>query len=262
MNFVKFFGCEFDILILLCRYVRDSELEEGLQGTMDRKSFKSLLARLVRDNSIKIFKIEIEVGSKNQELTLICAPQYNESDPQVQSIIEQQKMKLNFHDEGTMESSPEKAPKDTISESLEEMKNMIGSKKSQLTKKFDNKYGRINGVKPKFVRTRELHKYLFYLTRNYSGNADAKSKFLQYLHHENIDINAQIEEELENMEVYQTELSWKTFIPDIPKHKDWPDGWCFMSDILLRLPLSIFLQLVCLNYKIDGLDAYKDHPIR
>ena len=35
-----------------------------------------------------------------------------------------------------------------------------------------------------------------------------------------------------------------------------------MSDILLRLPLSIFLQLVCLNYKIDGLDAYKDHPIR
>ena len=68
------------------RYVRDSELEEGLQGTMDRKSFKSLLARLVRDEAIKIFKIEVEIGAKKQELTLVCSPHFSESDPQVTSF--------------------------------------------------------------------------------------------------------------------------------------------------------------------------------
>jgi general transcription factor 3C polypeptide 1 len=35
-----------------------------------------------------------------------------------------------------------------------------------------------------------------------------------------------------------------------------------MCDIILRMPLSLFLQLVCLNYKVDGLDDYINHPVK
>lgn len=35
-----------------------------------------------------------------------------------------------------------------------------------------------------------------------------------------------------------------------------------MCDVLLRLPLSIFLHLVNVNYEVVGLDEYLSHPIR
>ena len=249
--------------------IRDAEIEEGLKGTMDRKSLKSLLAGLERDEKIKMFNFTIEIeaeSKKNEEVTLICASHFKESDAQVRSVIEQEKMKLNFKPSdtnvNTVEVAKDKA-KESIEESIEEMKKMVDNKKSPMTKRYDAKYGRINGVKPKFLRTRELHKYLFYLTRDYHGCKDSnKPEFMTYLRHENIDINAQIESELENMEVYTTDLSWKTFIPPLPQHHGWSKGWCLMSDIILRMPLSLFLQLVCVNYKVEGLDAYKDHPIR
>ena len=130
-------------------------------------------------------------------------------------------------------------------------------------RRYDAKFGRINGVKPKFLRTRELHKYLFYLTRDYQGSRDStKTDLINHLRQESIDVNATIEAELESMDVYTSDLSWRTFIPPLPQHQGWQQGWCLMSDIILRLPLSLFLQLVCVNYKVEGLDAYKDHPIR
>ena len=256
------------------RIIRDAEVESGLKGTMDRKSLKSLLAGLERDEKLKMFKFNIETESKKEpeEITLICAFRFNESDPQIKSVIEQEKMKLHFKPSDQipqMEPVAKDKAKESIEESIEEMKNMVdgGSspKKSlpSIGRVYNAKYGRINGVKPKFLRTRELHKYLFYLTRDYQGSKNfTKTDFLNYIRQENIDINATIEDELESMDIYTSDLSWRTFIPPLPQHQGWQQGWCLMSDIILRLPLSLFLQLVCVNYKVEGLDAYKDHPIR
>ena len=36
----------------------------------------------------------------------------------------------------------------------------------------------------------------------------------------------------------------------------WGDGWCLMCDVLLRLPLSLFVKIVNVTVKIDGIEDY------
>lgn len=52
------------------------------------------------------------------------------------------------------------------------------------------------------------------------------------------------------------------FIDPLPQHSGWPLGWSFLCDILLRLPLSIFLKVVNITYHIEGLEEYIKHPIK
>lgn len=50
--------------------------------------------------------------------------------------------------------------------------------------------------------------------------------------------------------VYVDEVSWMRYVPPIPVHRDFGYGWALVSDILLCLPLSIFVQLVQVSYKV------------
>ena len=54
------------------------------------------------------------------------------------------------------------------------------------------------------------------------------------------------------------------FLDKLPEHRDsgWSDGWCFLCDILLRLPLSIFVKVVNVNRHVEGLEEYLKHPIK
>ncbi|KAM6972435.1 general transcription factor 3C polypeptide 1 [Aplochiton taeniatus] len=74
------------------------------------------------------------------------------------------------------------------------------------------------------------------------------------------------EEEMEhghfhpNMKVYADDESWKRYIPPAPIHREFGYGWALTSDLLLCLPLSIFVQIIQINFKIDGLDSYLMDP--
>lgn len=50
--------------------------------------------------------------------------------------------------------------------------------------------------------------------------------------------------------VYVDEASWMRYVPPIPVHRDFGFGWALISDILLCLPLSIFIQIVQVSYKV------------
>lgn len=52
------------------------------------------------------------------------------------------------------------------------------------------------------------------------------------------------------------------FIEPLPEHSGWPLGWCFLCDILLRIPLSIFIKVVTITYVIDGLEDFLKHPVK
>lgn len=62
--------------------------------------------------------------------------------------------------------------------------------------------------------------------------------------------------------ILQAKLGWMMFISPLPVHNGWPSGWAFLCDILLRLPLSIFVKVVNITYVIEGLDAYLQHPVK
>ncbi|XP_029998017.1 general transcription factor 3C polypeptide 1 isoform X2 [Sphaeramia orbicularis] len=58
------------------------------------------------------------------------------------------------------------------------------------------------------------------------------------------------------MTVYSDEDSWKKYIPPIRVNKDYGSGWAMVGDLLLCLPLSVFIQVIQINYQVDGLEEY------
>ncbi|XP_040212931.1 general transcription factor 3C polypeptide 1 isoform X1 [Rana temporaria] len=62
--------------------------------------------------------------------------------------------------------------------------------------------------------------------------------------------------------VYVDEESWKRCVPPASLHSDFGPGWVVVSDILLCLPLSVFIQIVQVSYKVDNLEDYLNDPIK
>lgn len=54
------------------------------------------------------------------------------------------------------------------------------------------------------------------------------------------------------------------FIPPLPKHNntDANTGWAFVCDILLRLPLCIFIRLVSITCTSEELENFLSHPLK
>ncbi|KAK2817334.1 hypothetical protein Q5P01_025525 [Channa striata] len=65
-----------------------------------------------------------------------------------------------------------------------------------------------------------------------------------------------------NMKVYVNEDSWKQFIPPVRVHKEYSSGWAMVGDLLLCIPLSIFTQVIQINYMVDGLEEYLNDPVK
>ncbi|XP_069023396.1 general transcription factor 3C polypeptide 1 [Embiotoca jacksoni] len=63
-------------------------------------------------------------------------------------------------------------------------------------------------------------------------------------------------------EVFADEDSWKRFIPPVRVHKDYSSGWAMVGDLLLCLPLSLYVQVIQVNYQVDGLEEYLDDPVK
>ena len=110
------------------------------------------------------------------------------------------------------------APLDTIDASLAEMKQQVEQvNKSPIKVKYIKSC--LFGVyKPKFVRAREFHSFLFYLTRDYDGRECSKDLLIQDAKRQGISVTPDVEIELDSMKIYQNEINWKTFINPLPKH--------------------------------------------
>ncbi|CAL8354123.1 unnamed protein product [Boreogadus saida] len=65
-----------------------------------------------------------------------------------------------------------------------------------------------------------------------------------------------------NAKVFADELSWKRYLPPLRVHKEFGYGWALVSDVVLCLPLSIFVQVTQINFKIEGLDEYLNDPVK
>ncbi|XP_067407291.1 general transcription factor 3C polypeptide 1 isoform X2 [Emydura macquarii macquarii] len=70
------------------------------------------------------------------------------------------------------------------------------------------------------------------------------------------------EVDLCNETVYVDDTSWMRYVPPLPVHREFGYGWALVSDILLCLPLSIFIQIVQVSYKVDGLEDFLNNPLK
>ncbi|KAJ1098406.1 hypothetical protein NDU88_003517 [Pleurodeles waltl] len=91
--------------------------------------------------------------------------------------------------------------------------------------------------------------------------ADCETKGSDHVHKDVLeDYFLDSEVDLSSETVYVDEASWKRYVPPVPLHRDFGYGWALVSDILLCLPLSVFVQIVQVSYKVENLENFlNDH---
>uniref|UniRef100_A0A8C3R529 General transcription factor IIIC subunit 1 n=1 Tax=Cyanoderma ruficeps TaxID=181631 RepID=A0A8C3R529_9PASS len=147
--------------------------------------------------------------------------------------------------------------------------------------------GRSLGFLPKMPRLRMVHMFLWYLvyghplneTRQKGGSHGEKTQGLDETAAVieaqpdgtleivtpvvNPETSAQeTEVDLSSQTVYVDNSSWMRYIPPLPVHREFGFGWALVSDILLCLPLSVFVQIVQVSYKVEGLEDLLNDPLK
>ncbi|KAK3101690.1 hypothetical protein FSP39_005512 [Pinctada imbricata] len=62
---------------------------------------------------------------------------------------------------------------------------------------------------------------------------------------------AKLIEDMPEPPVYLNEYTWRRYLPPLPQHIGFPEGWVLVSDILLHLPVSIFCSLNMIAYRVS-----------
>ena len=254
----------------LYKMIQESEAKEGQSAKMDKKSLMRLISKLGKEGQIHNIRCVFKDGDRKKVLHFVCEPGIDETNTVIQSAIEQAKMKFNIHSRpetgtSTSKSKDSEFLTDSVSESLAEIAELEDSSQSgdgSLGGAVSIRHGRKYGLQPKFVKMRELHLLLYYLIYGYTGDPELEQETTRANLQCPGALTEEVMEEMTDRRLYSSSVSWKMFIPPLPAHQGWGLGWCLMCDVLLRLPLSVFVKLVNITQEIPGLQEYLNHPVR
>ncbi|MPC14644.1 General transcription factor 3C polypeptide 1 [Portunus trituberculatus] len=258
----------------LQKMIVQAETKEGYAVKMDKKSLDRLLDKLAKGGFLKniIVKLKSKTANVTKQMRFVVHPSITFDNSHLVSTIEQQKLKflvavnepkkemegsssdkksvasrrIKSEEKGDEVSAPELEGKgaeegeggdmnrQTVRESMQQLKLMHHTNSSQGEESESStslaSFRKLVNVKgslgPKFVRMCELHKLLFYLVYGYEGREDLM------------------------------------FIPPLQKHMNTETGWAFVCDILLRLPLCIFVHLVSITSTSEELESFLNHPLK
>ncbi|XP_046745508.1 general transcription factor 3C polypeptide 1 [Diprion similis] len=259
-----------DDLTKLIKMINEEEDREGYDVKIDKKSIVRLLQKLVKDNVVKNIKLTLSNKNREKNITFICDPAIGIDHSIIQSAVEQAKIKFCLIGSQKVRAIMQKQAKEdeeSAKLSVEETQGLEAFNPSKNTKfapvnlKYDFKAGKRYGYSPKFVRMKELHLFLFYSIYDHPGDTTVHKEIqVANLRNSGYQIDAKLEQEMST--IYNTEVGWKMFIPPLTRHAGWPLGWTIMCDVLLRIPLSIFVKVHNVPYFIPELETYLNHPIR
>lgn len=240
----------------LLKIIFNEELRLGCKDKICKKSMIRIIGRLVVDNYLKLISVALKYEQHTKQLMFICDNSVDFNNSILTSCIEQAKLKFILFI-GT------NAKKRELLENLT-LKKEIAVKKSLLKEKTDEDGPVLNyGFCPKFIRMRIFHEFLFYLIYAIDEKTKVFTKDEAIASWRNINPNLNFQEiEGELSDIYSTNLDWKSFVPPLVKHMGLLNGWALMSDVLLRLPLSIFVKIFNITYEIPELEQVLSHPIR
>ncbi|KAK4883978.1 hypothetical protein RN001_000249 [Aquatica leii] len=240
--------------------IHAQEQKEGYNVKADRKSFQRIYTRLVRSGLIKILQIVLKSAKTRRAVTVLCDPSLDVRHSIIESIIEQLKMKIFVPKKKATDEAQttEAVPFNTseISSSVGELKMLAGD---DLEYTYKRSAGKEYGYVPKFLRMRVLHEFLFHVIYNITDGQvvrDADDMFKEF------DISLDEDDVKQVPTVYSREIGWKMFVPPLPKHVGWSDGWALVCDIVLRLPLCLFVKLCNITIVIPDLPLYLEHPVK
>jgi len=252
-----------DDMTKLMKMIYEEEDKEGYDKKIDKKSLIRLLQKLAKDNLIKNIKLTLSANGHEKNLTFICDRNIDTDHTVIKSAVEQAKVKFCL-----LASQKSKITKKIKQEKVDEsdskqQSHLMPSNLASLSTKYkyDIKIGKRYGLSPKFIRMQTMHVLLFYLVYDHLGEPKlSQNQQIEVLRASGYEIDDKLIQEFST--IYNTEVSWKMFVPPLPKHNGWPDGWALMCDVLLGMPLSIFVKVHNITFIIPELDYYLNHPIR
>lgn len=262
----------------IVKLIREKEREEKNAYMVDKKTVMRLVAILVKEKKINIINTVLLDGSKQKNLQMLLSKEVEPTDQLVKSLIDQAHMKFqavnkeqlakkNARTRGIPENS-------NIPETAREGILQIMSHRSKLKAEdmiYDVAYSKQYDFRPKYSRAKILHSLLWYLVYDFpefswpltglEGGADtppcppASSSDIKI--EEDVFV---LIDKIPKPPVYKDEMTWKRFLSPLPRHKGYDEGWFLASDILLKLPLVIFCNVIYIPYRIRGLRELLDDP--
>uniref|UniRef100_A0A224YXQ5 General transcription factor 3C polypeptide 1 n=1 Tax=Rhipicephalus zambeziensis TaxID=60191 RepID=A0A224YXQ5_9ACAR len=215
----------------LLKALQKIEEEEGSTMKLDKVSIERLISKLCSSGHLKTIHTVLRLGKNVRDLKLICMPSITKDDETVKAAIEQAKFKY-------FQSTPKEPKKQEAKPAPEP------GPCSKMT--YNPAMGRFYGVQPKFRRMHLCYAFMHYLLYSYEGVAQERSS-------DDPSIPTQ----------YHDEIGWKMFVPPLSSSPSTPEGWVLFADVLLSLPLSLFVKMASsIKHKIEGLEEYLHDKVK
>lgn len=235
----------------LMKLIKDEDIKEGHNVTIDKRSLLRLLSRLSKDGHIKLIEIRIKSQHKEKSLSFICEPTVTKAHSVIQSAIDQAKIKFSSSTKQNIKKNIQ-----GVKNSYKEILN-LPSTLERCPLKYDKTIGKRYGYLPKFMRTKVFHEFLFYLIYGYEGQEDLDQSIIK----ENFKLSGN--EPPEDMpRAYTSDLNFKTFVPPLGPHLGWPNGWALLGDVILRMPITVLTKCFNVVYHIPKLIEFLEDPIK
>uniref|UniRef100_A0A3B4ZLA2 General transcription factor IIIC subunit 1 n=1 Tax=Stegastes partitus TaxID=144197 RepID=A0A3B4ZLA2_9TELE len=275
----------------LQKMINEEEKQSGVSSKCCKKTIVRLIHGLSREGLLKMYTTTVVQDGISKKVDLIVHPSIQPNDDAVKQVIEQVRFKISSSYTAIRLCS-------TVSCLLSpffyrfcpSVCNMMkrepeSSKKHQrpsLTRNSIRGLSKTFGFQPKMHRLRVVHTYLWYLiyghplrhspacsdsngqTQTDQNSCDPDAKDPESDEGEELkdkSVPATLFSLLVYISVYVDEDSWKRFVPPVRLHKEYTSGWAMVGDLLLSLPLSIFVQVIQVNYQVDGLEEYLNDPV-
>ncbi|XP_051982502.1 general transcription factor 3C polypeptide 1-like isoform X3 [Xyrauchen texanus] len=273
----------------LQKLLTEEQKKDGVNSKVCKKSVMRLTRSLSREGLLKIYQTIVIQDGVHKKVEFVVHPSVTPDDPLVKITIEQIRLRMSSS-ASAARIEPAIVKTKTNSKEEEEKKASASSWPSQSStpKKMEEKMGfkslksfrpvivpglgRSLGFQPKMPRLRIVHAFLWYLIyghplrRATPADPDPQTQSDPETISTSI-TDGQTEEDggatdAGRFKVYVNACNWKRFIPPMPVHKDFGYGWALISDVLVSLPLSVLMQVVQINYKVEGLEHYLKDPIK
>ncbi|KAM4584504.1 general transcription factor 3C polypeptide 1 isoform 2-T2 [Odontesthes bonariensis] len=286
-------------LFPLQKMISDEEKQDGFSSKCCKKTISRLVQTLSKEGLLKMYTTTVIQDGITKKVDMVVHPSIQPNDDRVGQLIEQVRFKISSSYSAVRQQQAEEKAREQQN-SLSLPKGGIGEDGMDFKPTTVRGLGKTLGFQPKMHRLRLIHNFLWYLAYGHpvrdhstdsasqmatdpnSSSRDAKHPNDQAKQNlkdkesstvSNLDETSDNEEEPLNekskpgqsesdMKVYVDEESWKRFVPPVRVHKDFISGWAMVGDLLLCLPLSIFVQFTQINYKVDGLEEYLSDPIK
>uniref|UniRef100_A0A3B3DUL6 Ral transcription factor IIIC subunit 1 n=1 Tax=Oryzias melastigma TaxID=30732 RepID=A0A3B3DUL6_ORYME len=261
----------------LQKMIINEEKEDGINSKCCKKTINRLIQSMSKQGLLKIYSTTVIQEGITKKVDLIVHPSIQPNDEKITKVIDQIRFNISntFYPEGGAGST------DSSWKGIFYVSVVRGMAKSY-------------GYQPKMCRLRVLHTFLWHVIYghpllNTPPDAECAAETTQ-LNESDLDGSnlkpedntetsgasslyetlGEEEEELTNdqlnpesdMKVYMDEESWKRFVPPVHLQKGFRRGWAMVGDLLLCMPLSIFVQILHMNFKVDGLEGYLSDPVK